>query len=57
MKNLSEVIQINENGFEVIKPDILLEKRNGDVIGKLNYSNLHMSISGTDPDEITFDVY
>lgn len=57
MKNLNQLIKINDDSCEIIKPDILLEKRNGDVIGKLNYSNLHMSISGTDPDEITFDLY
>ena len=57
MKNLNQLIKINDDNCEIIKPDILLEKRNGDVIGKLNYSNLHMSISGTDCDEITFDIY
>lgn len=36
---------------------MLLKKRNGNVIGRINYNNLQMSISGSTFDNIKFSVY
>lgn len=38
-------------------PVILLKKRNNEVIGCINYSELKMKLSGSGPDEISFNVY
>lgn len=39
------------------RPVILLKKRNNEVIGCINYSELKMKLSGSGPDEISFNVY
>ena len=51
------VLKTNPINHQVEKPDILLQRRDGKVLGKVLYDNLRMSISGSALDEVSFDVY
>lgn len=57
MQKTLAVLKTNPINHQVEKPDILLQRRDGKVLGKVLYDNLRMSISGSALDEVSFDVY
>ena len=57
MRKTLAVLKTNPINHQVEKPDILLQRRDGKVLGKILYDNLRMSISGSALDEVSFDVY
>ena len=57
MRKTLAVLKTNPINHQVEKPDILLQRRDGKVLGKVLYDNLRMSISGSALDEVSFDVY
>ena len=57
MRKTLSVLKTNPINHQVEKPDILLQRRDGKVLGKVLYDNLRMSISGSALDEVSFDVY
>ena len=57
MRKTLSVLKTNPINHQVEKPDILLQRRDGKVLGKILYDNLRMSISGSALDEVSFDVY
>ena len=57
MKKTLAVLKTDPITHQVEKPDILLQRRDGKVLGKILYDNLNMSISGSALDEVNFDVY
>lgn len=57
MKNPKSIIKTNPITHQIEKPTILLQRRDGKVLGNIIYDNLTMSISGKSLDEINFNVY
>lgn len=57
MENPKMVMKTHPITHSIERPVILLKKRNNEVIGCINYSELKMKLSGSGPDEISFKVY
>lgn len=56
-KSLSTVLALDKYSGTVKAPTLLLEKRNGDIIGQLEYTNWNFSFIGNGVDELSFDVH
>ncbi len=57
LKKPHSVIQFDKTTGELKRPTLLLRKKNGEYICKLDYTNLKMSLVGKGLDEISFDVH
>lgn len=57
MENPKMIMKTHPITHSIERPVILLKKRNNEVIGCINYSELKMKLSGSGPDEISFKVY
>ena len=57
LKKPHSVIQFDKTTGELKRPTLLLRKKSGEYIGKLDYTNLKMSLVGKGLDEISFDVH
>ena len=57
MPNPCNIIKFDSLTNSIEKPSFLLKNRNFDVIGKIKYSALKMSIHGNGLDNVSFDVY
>lgn len=57
LKKPHSVIQFDKTTGELKRPTLLLRTKSGEYIGKLNYTNLKMSLVGKGLDEISFDVH
>lgn len=57
LKKPHSVIQFDKTTGELKRPTLLLRKKSGEYLGKLDYTNLKMSLVGKGLDEISFDVH
>ena len=57
MRKTLAVLKTNPINHQVEKPDILLQRRDGKVLGKILYDNLRMSIRGSALDEVNYDFH